>query len=201
MISENYSGLGLMMQVMISSLMFLCTSHLMFNLYFLPSHTSVEEKAPQTALCSVLGLNTSRKKTFITTARAAFYMLLLFALLFCFVWYGSVCVFLLLSFLFVFFCWWWLVGFVSLLACLFCVCVCCLLFLVFFSPQGKKIYIYLTATEIKSVIIDSGHLNLILQNIEQTGLIPAIHIHTWLTSNIFINIGFKESFSLLVNIY
>lgn len=189
---------------MISSLMFLCTSHLTFNLYFLPSHTSVEEKAPQTALCSVLGLNTSMKKTFITTARAAFYMLLLFTLfLFCFVWYGSVCVFLLLSFLFVFLCWWWLVGFVSLFACLFVLCVCLLfvVFFVFFSPQGKKKYIYLTATEIKSVIIDSGHLNLSLQNIEQTGLIPAIHIHTWLTSNIFINIGFKENFSLLVNIY
>lgn len=93
-----------------------------------------------------------------------------------------------------------MVLFLCLLVYFVCVfVVSCFLF--FFSPQGKKIYIYLTATEIKSVIIDSGHLNLILQNIEQTGLIPAIHIHTWLTSNIFINIGFKESFSLLVNIY
>lgn len=69
-------------------------------------------------------------------------------------------------------------------------------FFFFLHPTGTD----LTAMEIKSVAVDSRHLDLILQNAEQTIPSPAIYINTCLTSNMVIITAFKESFTLHMNI-
>lgn len=67
-----------------------------------------------------------------------------------------------------------------------------------FSPQSTGTD--LTTMEIKSVVVDSGRLDSILQNAEQTSPYPAIHINTCLTSNMLLITDFKESFTLHMNI-
>lgn len=57
-----------------------------------------------------------------------------------------------------------------------------------------------TAMEIESVGVDSGHSNLILQNVELASPYPVIYINNCLTSNILIITDFKESFTLSMNI-
>jgi len=61
-IAEDYSELDLMMQVSVSSPTFLCTSLFVFDLYIFTYLTFVEEMAPHTALCSILGLKHSSVK-------------------------------------------------------------------------------------------------------------------------------------------
>lgn len=147
MIAEDYRELDLMMQVAISSPIFLCNSLFVFDLYLLTSLTFVEEMVPHTALCSILRLkHASVKKVFITTARAA----------------SSPPP------------------------------------PPFFFPQSTGTD--LTAMEIKSVVVDSGRLDSILQNAEQTSPYPAIYINTCLTSNMLLITDFKESFTLHMNI-
>lgn len=147
MIAEDYRELDLMMQVTISSPIFLCTCLFMFDLYLLTSLTFVQEMAPHAALCSILRLkHSSMKKVLITMARAASPPPPPF----------------------------------------------------FLSPQSTGTDF--TATEIKSVAADSGHLNLVLQNAEQTSPYAANYINTCLTSNMLIITDFKESFSLHMNI-
>lgn len=58
-IVEDYRELDLMMQVIISNPILLCTSLFMFDLYLLTSFTFVEEMTPYTALGSILGLKCS----------------------------------------------------------------------------------------------------------------------------------------------
>lgn len=73
-------------------------------------------------------------------------------------------------------------------------------FCFFFSFLLQSTGIDFTAMEIESVAVDSGHSDLILQNVEQTSHYPAIYINSCLTSNILVITDFKESFTLHMNI-